>query len=921
MLVVVCGASCGVGNETPTDEAEPVGTIQAAITDMNYALDTNPDLPNPERGVSYWVGSSGSDPITVANHFLYLGPSCGTDLVWLGRTHMNTSQVLKDWANAAIAQRDMGRKVIFRPRYDTSSAEGLPNGCGPMGMVEGDSYARMQNHAQAIAAMLGDLEIKPIVAFIEMGYLGSWGEWNTAGTSCGMNLSTCRMHAPVLLAASQVNDRIHFAQYVINTYQNAGMRRPVGLRRPEFYRDSEFYNGGVANTKMGFYNDCFMFSNSDGGTFSHLESGYTGYSKIYSDPAAVFPTSDLAKSYMQGTAPNGSQGGETCSPKTDLTDLWTMDPSSVVPRLDLDSYQYLHPGTRAAPPTDFRQRMAETTTGGIPNWNIIKSRLGYRYQVTKVDYPMSAAPGASITVSVWINNSGFAKIPYERTAYTVLQGPSAAYVVGGSNPKPETYTLINPSTVLNSGLRSWNKGTTTEFRQTFPAPTTAGTYSIHLYLPDADCVGNPNCIDATKVKYAVRLATTRGGANIFNATLGSATTGTNNLGVSFTVTDSSTAVGSVTPGDFLVSYDQSNAYFTYLAPEFCTGGLEVQQMSLVNGAKTTLVTGGCSSPAQSASDGTNLFYARLQSPKAIQAKALSGGTSPAPVTIASAPNTLAGTGIKVDGSRVYWADGNKVQSTPKGGGAVTTHFTGSLLEYVLGVDATDIYFEHYVSSPCCSYELRKIPIAGGSSTVLHSQSSRHFPFAMQSGNLYFASLASGNSTIWRLASSGGAPTMLYSATSTCILSMAASDATMYWSENNTCDLVPGNASLRERSNPAGDGMVSTELDGLTGPYALNIVGSDLFWIDGPQGAKTLRRITTTNAFNSCEGHCGGPATGCWCDASCTGFGDCCPDFADACTPPNSCDGRCGTQAPAGCWCDTACSGFGDCCPNFGAACP
>jgi hypothetical protein len=32
-------------------------------------------------------------------------------------------------------------------------------------------------------------------------------------------------------------------------------------------------------------------------------------------------------------------------------------------------------------------------------------------------------------------------------------------------------------------------------------------------------------------------------------------------------------------------------------------------------------------------------------------------------------------------------------------------------------------------------------------------------------------------------------------------------------------------------------------------------------------------------------------------------------------PANSCQGRCGQQAPAGCWCDFFCQFYGDCCPN------
>ena len=37
-------------------------------------------------------------------------------------------------------------------------------------------------------------------------------------------------------------------------------------------------------------------------------------------------------------------------------------------------------------------------------------------------------------------------------------------------------------------------------------------------------------------------------------------------------------------------------------------------------------------------------------------------------------------------------------------------------------------------------------------------------------------------------------------------------------------------------------------------------------------------------------------------------------------PANSCQGRCGQQAPAGCWCDFFCQFYGDCCPDKFARC-
>ncbi len=40
--------------------------------------------------------------------------------------------------------------------------------------------------------------------------------------------------------------------------------------------------------------------------------------------------------------------------------------------------------------------------------------------------------------------------------------------------------------------------------------------------------------------------------------------------------------------------------------------------------------------------------------------------------------------------------------------------------------------------------------------------------------------------------------------------------------------------------------------------------------------------------SSCEGSCGGPADGCWCDDLCEQYGDCCGDYEESCLEPD-CD--------------------------------
>lgn len=83
---------------------------------------------------------------------------------------------------------------------------------------------------------------------------------------------------------------------------------------------------------------------------------------------------------------------------------------------------------------------------------------------------------------------------------------------------------------------------------------------------------------------------------------------------------------------------------------------------------------------------------------------------------------------------------------------------------------------------------------------------------------------------------------------------------------------------------------------------------------------------------SCEGSCGGQsADGCWCDSSCSQYGDCCGDYTEVCTaggggggeppaPAATCVGHCGGEGTGGCYCDDQCSTYGDCCEDYASAC-
>ncbi len=96
----------------------------------------------------------------------------------------------------------------------------------------------------------------------------------------------------------------------------------------------------------------------------------------------------------------------------------------------------------------------------------------------------------------------------------------------------------------------------------------------------------------------------------------------------------------------------------------------------------------------------------------------------------------------------------------------------------------------------------------------------------------------------------------------------------------------------------------------------------------------------TSTQNSCAGHCGsdvavpGSDPECFCDDVCVDSGDCCSDFSAVCAvdgaagssgdgASGSCVGFCGELDPvpgAECYCDVDCTANGDCCADYAAAC-
>jgi hypothetical protein len=160
---------------------------------------------------------------------------------------------------------------------------------------------------------------------------------------------------------------------------------------------------------------------------------------------------------------------------------------------------------------DFSPKAVETWEEGDAQGNVcydeIRRRLGYRFEVTRVEYTPTTPAGQTFQVRVDVKNTGWAKLHKPRQAKLVLRNGSTTHVHNV------------PSGA--GAVASWAPGQTTTISVDAPAPS-AGTYSVRLWIPDPDA--------PSWIPYAVKLATKRNNANVFDAT-----TGENKLGVSITV--------------------------------------------------------------------------------------------------------------------------------------------------------------------------------------------------------------------------------------------------------------------------------------------------------------------------------------------------------------------------------------------------
>jgi hypothetical protein len=536
-------------------EAELVNTD----VDTSYDPDPNPLLKNPERGMYRSrrpevdgddaanddvndadeddrdgndgndddVDDDDDDDHTIVSEWLWLGEVCNEPLTWEGIDDPRTSDVLRMYARRLEGARrrdEVGRrephKKLFRPRYDKFPNGGLvSDGCDRNGVkvFHAPTMERQKNHIDEVAKMLG--EYKDVIAFIQAGYLGNWGEWNWAGGPSNDPYTSA--NAPFLADRSLRKEVI---DYVLAAYAAQNIQQHVELRRPVFAKEVLACN---PSANVGLHNDCFMTTDDDMGTYANLDPDCDPPIVEDCDPSTVEvcnpsnfadPEAENAKAWAKDRTARFSFGGETCP--AGGNERWRQcsnmvdddgDPATV----DDDDPATLHLSYLNAeyaadddPVPGVLGAVSTWKSGGC--YDEIRRRLGFRFEVRQVEYTKTVAAGQEFLVRVVIENTGWAKLHKPREAKLVLRNGTSA---------PLEYPFSGGS------VADWAPGPPTTISVSDSAPP--GTYSVRLWIPDPD---TENLDGEVQKNYAVKLATLRNGANVFDPD-----TGENDLGVEITV--------------------------------------------------------------------------------------------------------------------------------------------------------------------------------------------------------------------------------------------------------------------------------------------------------------------------------------------------------------------------------------------------
>ena len=420
--------------ETPdpeTPDPETPGSDEG-LTVVDFS-EISGDVINPERGFYYpYEGSGGSSLLSSASNVKSKRNQ--------GHTVLYLQYVLKNYMDKDIPQsvldniqKDMdylragGAKCVLRFCYKQSDKESAK----PWDAEE----KWVMRHIEQVKPILQKNE--DVIMVYQAGYVGVWGEWYYTD-HFGMKPKTYEEYQP----------RRRVLDAMLSALPES---RQVAVRTPDFKMNmygiglkdtlnAQTAHSGTTLSRIGGFNDCFMSSPDDWGTYG-------------ASSARAFWNGDTRYTFM---------GGETCAVQQDpSTGEDVCNCTSSIKNMEDYHWTYLN--------ISYNTKVLDKwKSGGC--YDQVKRRLGYRIVLEKALHTPSAVAGKPYKVVMQLRNDGF----------SAFQNPREARLVFISADGKEA---VFP---LDSDPRTWHPGSH-RIEASVNLPATKGTLYLHLadpLLPD-----------------------------------------------------------------------------------------------------------------------------------------------------------------------------------------------------------------------------------------------------------------------------------------------------------------------------------------------------------------------------------------------------------------------------------------------------
>jgi hypothetical protein len=456
--------------------ATGVYNVNSQIVDTDQGhytyIESQDDFPNPERGFYRYSKTNSSNYITLnpdelrtfrsENRISGADYSVHSTLVF--RYFEMSDFVENDLSEAFLdslavdfrAARQGGVKLIPRFVYTTTVHKGVCDAwiCTPYGDASKEVVLR---HIEQLKPFLR--EFSDVIAVLQKGFIGTWGEqyytdhfgdassYNGQGKLFNKNWSDRNEVLQALLKS------LPETRMVQVRYPQQKQRYLYGHNAPTVspaLNASEAYNGSDA-ARIGFYNDCFLSSYSDVGTYSDYGNDFTD-SRI--------DTTNL-KPYLARDSKFTAVGGETC--RDDWSPFNKCEGNAIY-EMERMHFSYLN--------AHYNNKAVNNhwVSGGCIDE--IKKRLGYRFVLRDAVLDNQVEAGGVFHLTLKMENVGFASPFNPRLAEVIMRN-----VENGASHSFE----------LEADPRFWFTGSfEVNEKIQIPSDLPKGRYEFLLNLPDPE---------------------------------------------------------------------------------------------------------------------------------------------------------------------------------------------------------------------------------------------------------------------------------------------------------------------------------------------------------------------------------------------------------------------------------------------------